>query len=213
MSNLSPTDDPSALSDAQRARIKAELVPGERLLWSSVGTFSPNGGCGPKTLSVTALGFLAASTILFVHFFRLPALNGKESDSVLIAAVLTGLVGFLIVVAIISTFWSRKKYDNILVGCLYVLTDRRAILWRPDAGPGTEVISLVPGQVQNISRVEKTDNSGDLLFWAGLPGNFVDQGEPVMWDRPRFIGVPNIRQVEDMARRVLLPDFLQTNPS
>ncbi len=32
----------------------------------------------------------------------------------LIAAVLTGLVGFLIVVAIISTFWSRKKLD---AGC------------------------------------------------------------------------------------------------
>lgn len=203
MSSLSPTDDPSALSDAHRARIKAELVPGERLLWSSVGKVSTNEGCGPVTLSVLALIFLAASTYLFIDFFRLTGPRSeKQSESVAIFAVVTGSLGLFMVFGTVSEVLARKKRRKPFFPiCIYVLTPRRAIVWRPVGDTSAEVISLLPNQVLNISRVEHCDGTCDLRFW-------MDKGNANIWDRPAFIGIDNARQVEEMARRVLLPEFL-----
>jgi hypothetical protein len=201
-------ENDSDLSEVQRARIKAELVPGERLLWASVGRVSDNDGCGPVILSVLALGCLIASAVLFTYYFRRTAPPDANEKNIVIGAVFTGLFGFFFIVTAVNA-WLNRKGQGVLPGHLFALTHRRAIIWRPSHGKATEVISLLPDQVMNLSRVERADGSGDLRFWAG---EVVDTGDSFIWDRPAFTGIKSVRQVEELARRVFFPDFLAPSP-
>lgn len=205
MSTFPSTDDASALSDAQRARIKAELVPGEQLLWSARGNPSNQSGCNPVFTTIIAIVFLGVSAALFAYSWGLIGLSQAERSQALGLAAIFGAIGLFLLIILYNTHRSRRKRESLLENPLYALTDRRAILWsvapgQPDA---IEVVSIFRGQATNLNRVEKPDGSGNLVFWLGqvwlLEDSFTMQ-------RPTFAGIENLRQVEDLARRVLFPE-------
>lgn len=189
------------LSEEFRHRLKAELQPGERLLWSGQGKLRSRTGCSP-----TSVGLFAAICFMLLGIVSV-AFNGRPEGHPDAASLLVFGLSFAAVILFISWLngWLKEySKQSPLDGGLYALTDRRAIIWRraPLKAGAVEVISIAKGQARMIRRVEYPDGSGDVLFTvadARLPdGELTAPGG--------FEGITEVRRIEDLARRVLFVD-------
>ena len=184
------------LPDDLRARIKAELAPGERLLWAARGEPrrpKSDQGCLVIALSVLAAG-VGALSLAGLFFARPPSTDNFLQN---IGIVLALMGGFGTIGALVGQSLNRASRWKVTVGIQYALTDRRAIIWRPVAGTaGVEVHSIGPSLVNSVHRLEYADGSGDVVL--GL-----ERG--TMTRPPHQIeGVRDVRRVEDLVRRTLL---------
>jgi hypothetical protein len=110
---------------------------------------------------------------------------------------LTGLVAFLLLVGMTAFAVSRlgrpsplKKVNS------YALTDRRAIFRRQLDRPLVEVVSVWRGQVEQVYRLEDSEGTGDVVL--NVSGGYPGHGPAILEV------VPEVRRVEDLARRVLV---------
>lgn len=191
-----PAEFDGELSDDLRGRVKVEIEPGERLLWAARATHakSPPFGCAASGTAVVIVATLTALALWTIDFTGRPS-NGLQFVLGLVSLFLT----LLVLPGAVSAWNHRRTEIARVVGTLYALTDRRAIIWVPQDRKGTVAVhSFRRGQVSRVHRIERPDGSGDVFFSLA-------EGAGQPWSTPEgFKGIPEVRRVEDLTRRVLL---------
>jgi hypothetical protein len=193
----------SGLDDDLRARVKAELEPGERPLWASMAYLKAT-PLGPKFF----LGSMAAPALIVLAYCAIA--NGlghlgpppRANDA---APIVLGIVAFMFALMLAAGLsiratngWAERR--RMSKTC-YAVTDRRAILWIPDPKTGAvRVISVLRGQIDGVVRAELPDGSGDLeiacdQYLGHCP-----------WYPFGFRNVPDVRRVEQIVRTNLIVD-------
>jgi hypothetical protein len=196
MSNLNALAGP-ALPDALATRLRAELQPGETLIWTcrpiaSVAArpawiFSLVGG-------VMLVPMVLISLVMAAIFLGLALL----AKSICIALFLVPFFAVLLVIigmVVCMPFFARYSAGNTV----YALTDRRAIIWQK--GPWAfHVRSFAREQLGAIQRNERPDGTGDLIF-EQIPYHD-DHGHHLR--SIGFTSIARVRDVEDLIRATLL---------
>jgi hypothetical protein len=189
------------LPDESHARLKAELVPGERLLWAGRPRPQPvRFGCGYgvaclSTITLLVLGGFSLALALHVIGLRVP----PPDNSFTAGLVMCGL-GVLVGLATVASWFSQRKQREQAVHHLYALTDRRAIIWRPKFGSdGVEVFTYPRGVFGSLHRIEYPDGTGDVIFFRPRPEDDLSYIRPTGFER-----VAEVRRVEELIRRFLV---------
>lgn len=197
---ISHLDD---LPDDLRGRVKAELEPGERLLWAEkAGRNAWDSATNYVGLLTFSAGFLGLCVVCMVAFFGPLAGRLRGIENLLFAAgVGAGFIAFCLLASVVGTLgsWSWRLLKRGRFGpTYYALTDRRAIAWTPV--PDSEAVTVCSyprrrsGRVQ---RVEYPDGSGDVVVTGS------GEGES-SWDALTFEGVADVRRVEALVRATLI---------
>lgn len=189
---------PEALPEDLAVKVKAEMRPGERLLWASYATQRPVPiGPGP----VAAIRWLVA-----VWGLALAGLGYSLGDFgspwniavpfVRLVAGFAGVLGAIIAIGIAITLANNATLRRRSRSFIYALTDARAILWKPRAGTrAVEVYSVPARSLFRVYRVELPDGSGDVIF---------DYDGSGAWNTDGFLGVSEVSRIEALARTVLI---------
>lgn len=165
--------------------IAEELAPDEKLVW--VG----------RPQLVPALLGLAPSLVhgLLLIFFGLVWLgasgNARGNANARLfgwAMIAFGLVSGL---SALRSAWAES-------GASYLLTSRRAIIRTPKAGGDAEVETFTPAALGRMTRRQRPDGSGDLIFEV-----FRTDGRS-RFVRRGFLAIPAVRAVEALVRSTLL---------
>jgi hypothetical protein len=186
-------------SDAFRSRVKGELQPGERLLWTSRSL--PRGtspGLGTIITSVVTVG-------LFFHALASLCMTVRDPLGQFGPFIGTGIVSAISCVALslwLLAGWHYRHSERRRASeTLYALTDRRAIIWRPsNLKGGVESHAIPRGTFVNVHRIEYADGHGEVIFSYSR----VCDDEVGGWRPIGFEGVAEVRRVEEMVRRTLL---------
>ena len=110
---------------------------------------------------------------------------------------LFGLPFVLIGVGMLSSpFWMSRK----ALRTVYAITDQRAIVFEGRVFGGVNVQSFLPERLTSMSRNERSDGTGDLIFEqfqqpAGSGTTTVRRG---------FIAIERVRDVEELINNSLL---------
>ena len=201
------------LPDDLRARIKAELDPGERLLWAAQAAPRParagegSGGMSGRRAAVSfgalGLSLFAAGAALSMrgHGPQFEVSHVIYEAPGLLAAAGLGAGGIALFLAgFVVAGRSVQRIEEVrLARNLYALTDRRAILWSPvQRSDALEVYSYPRDKIIGVHRVEFPDGFGDVALK-------LDTGRsPYFWGPTRFHGIAGVRDVEGLVRRVYL---------
>jgi len=185
------------LSDELRARVKAEIEPGERLLWAARSSPTPVPLDAGLVLSpVTAVVLLAAAVGTYANSV---GYLGHPIKDVLFLCIMTSLGGCILAIATtlgwIKSRAERRRKANVC----YAVTDRRAIFLIPE--PKTDAVRVVVlprGEIADVVRVERPDGFGTLelstpSFHHRLP-----------WYPLGFQNIPEVRRVEQIIRTNLM---------
>ncbi len=119
----------------------------------------------------------------------------------------TGVVGlslFMMVgLALLSSpFWLWRKAKHTF----YALTDRRAILWEAGWFGSVAVRNYRPDDLSRLFRIEYP-GGGDLVFEEQYTFQTKNErGEIATPKAHGFIGIENVREVEDLLRSTLFPN-------
>lgn len=188
-------DSPFEIPEELLAAIKSELAPDERLLWiDQARRRGGEGRSGWITAIIWALGCGVVSAVCTALAIQ-PRSVGSLSETAAIVGLLSGIIGFFILVGMLTCWLSGLGERWAQRAVLYALTDRRAIIRRPQAGTrGVMVESIERGGVQSIHRVEYPDGSGGVFLQGAKPGAGV-----TTLDR-----VADVRRVEALAKRILM---------
>lgn len=202
---IDPPDAPlgfAALPGELRARIEAELAPGERLLWAAQSGSKPAAALldpiKPGLLGLIALGISLVATWFGV--FPPASLQGKDISGLVVVGFVAAMVA-LIAFAVGAGAWTRRR-DNQRPDRrqLFALTDRRAVTWEPeDRAGGIEVYSIEPIHVRTVHRLEYADGTGEIRI-----DFFGDASGEAPWLPRKFVGIVDVRRVEALAREVLI---------
>jgi hypothetical protein len=206
-------DEPALFDDSRLppdldARVRSELRNGERLLW--VGQPDPRRYARPAwalvLFGIPWTGFavfwvLMASGMMFAVG---PAGPGGGFGALLACFPLFGVPFILIGLGMLtSPVWMRRAARRTC----YSLTDRRAIVWQSRWFGSVEIRSYEPASLTRLVRTEHADGTGDLVFEEVITlGTDGDGRSTTNRRRYGFLAVPEVRRVEELLRRVLLPD-------
>jgi hypothetical protein len=177
--------------------VKPELQPGERLLWAShAGAGSPSTVSAPSWAPwIWFLGFASVSLGCLVAVPIATHRAREGPDAVLaILGLLSGVIAFFFVIGFLGNFFSRRAERRKLKGQVYALTDRRGVIWMPEARSAVSVHTFQRGTIKgtDLHRVQYPDGSGDVLFR-------VSHQQP-----SGFLGIADVRRVEELVRRFLV---------
>jgi hypothetical protein len=169
-------------------RVAAELSPDEKLVWV---------GQPRLDLAVRPAYLLVPCGIVF---------TGMALVWVVVAFLITfGLLApcalpFVAVgvVFIASPVWLR----GLARKTVYALTSRRAIIWQPSWFGRVTVQSFTALGLGQMSRMERPDGSGDLVFQVYVTGF----GENAHTERRGFMAIDNVKDVEELVRKTLLAE-------
>jgi hypothetical protein len=188
------------LSDGLRARVKAELEPGERLLWAARPFLRHEPLSGGFLAGVLiAIVLSVAGGLSFVKFFQDPL---QQLKGLLTLGLMLGIGDVVLILGLVSSRLHKRYERARMAGTLYALTDRRAIIWTPESSSGAfKVVTIPRGAVSGVHRVQYPDGSGDVLFKAK---GSVFQYDEEYWGPSGFLGVAEVRRVEEQVRRTLV---------
>jgi hypothetical protein len=184
------------LREDLRARVKAELEPGERLLWVA-RSLPPDVATGMGYFIAFGIGLLLVACGVGVLSFSFGRQSVPTSDS-----IVGGIVLMLLGCATdVGTIWARVRAGVERIrqaNTLYAVTDRRAISWVPEAkDDAVRVHSLGQGRIKDVSRVEKPDGTGTLEF------TLTPQTLEYPAHKEEFKYIPEVRRVEQLVRNHL----------
>lgn len=170
-----------------RARAQGELEPGEHVVW--VGQPVPRlAARGAWVISVFAVPWTA-----FAVFWMVGASH---------AAGLFGLFGIPFVAIGIAMFFAPAWMRRAAAGTVYLLTERRAVIVRPALlGTTTTVRSYRPAGLGAMTRRERSDGSGDLIFEQYTTR---DSDGDRRTTRYGFMAVERVRELERLVQDTLL---------
>jgi hypothetical protein len=189
-------------------RVQSELQPGERLVWA--GQPNPRAYArGSWVISIFGVVFtaFAAFWILMAGGFAWFA-GGAVSDhaggsgAVFACFPLFGVPFLLIGIALLfAPVWTRRAARR----AVYAITDRRAIAWQARPfGSELTVRSFAPAELTQITRVERADGTGDLVFLEVYNHSVNSKGHrSTSRTRFGFLGIDAVRDVEDLLRQTL----------
>ena len=190
----------AALPGPLRARIEAELAPGERLLWAAQpDPKRPRGARRSRASTwVWAMGWTALALICLPGSLVASSHLGTRYEALGVLGVVLGapaaVAAFLVFVHLVADRTKNGPIEARLLGELYALTDRRALIWQPVENARAVSLHQYPrGDVlpKDIERIEYPDGSGDLRFG----GHFQAIG---------FLGVAEVRRVDSLFRQTLV---------
>jgi len=204
MDDRSPSD-PDDLPEELISLVKPELEPGERLLWASrAGSGSPSSLAEPSLWAwVWFLGFLTVSLGSFVGIPILASLRQEGGEGLLLViGILCGVICCFFVVGHLSIFLAKRSERRKIDGQIYALTDRRAVIWLPGSKSSVSVHTFQRGTIKgtDLHRVQYPDGSGDVLL-----RNTYQQPSG-------FLGIAEVRRVEELVRRFLVVPGPGTSP-
>jgi hypothetical protein len=165
--------------------VAGELSTGERLVWI---------GQPRLDLAVRPAWFLIPFGVLLTTI----ALVWTLMTLVLTFGILApcGLPFIAVgVLFMFSPLWLRAMARRTV----YALSDRRAILWQPGWFGQVSVQSFTASGLGQMSRLERPDGSGDLVFQVYTTG----VGENAHTVRRGFMGIDHVRDVEELVRKTL----------
>jgi len=181
--------------ESLRKRITSELDSGERIAW--VGRPHARAYVIPTiALLVFSVPFTIGAVLwmLVAAGIEVPRFDIHPKN----LSPWFGLPFVLVGLALDCTpFWAAR----IARHTGYVLTDRRAIIFN-GMYTGT-VHTFLPDRLRNLTRKQRRDGSGDLLF---MRPTGIDDDERVGEDRTAergFEAIPDVKQVEDLVRRLV----------
>jgi len=181
-----------SLSPDLANRLNAELAPDEQLFWV---------GQPRLDLATRPAFFLVPFGIVFGGFALVWMVGaGALTGGLMVPCGLPFLAVGLGLIA--SPVWLRRRARNIL----YALTNRRALVWEPGWFGASTVRSYAAAGLGRMSRTERSDGSGDLVFEEFTTVSNSGNGMHSSTTRRGFLGIDNVREVEDMVRRALLSE-------
>jgi hypothetical protein len=179
---------------ALREAVRAELSGGEKLLW--VGKPTPVRAA--LQYSDSLLGGILVLVFLgvFVGFIMPNIFRFSTSSG---SALFGGLVPVAFVSILLLSIFARPVWEFIAAGAtLYAITDRRALIIKPNVWGGKAVKSYGEGQIQMIERHEVADGMGDIIFAREVYSVSSRYGRRTRTRNIGFFGIPNVRAVEDI---------------
>ena len=197
--------DDDLLSPELDERFRSELAKGERLVWL--------GQARPFNVMLMAIPIMifAIPWTAFAIFWTVMAsgmgdgLIGMRGAPRPFQAFRLGMGCFGIPFILVglgmfsAPFWMARKARRTC----YALTDRRAIIWTPGLFGGVNVRSFAPRDLGRISRFERADGSGNLIFDEYSARNGQNGGSRTV--SVGFMGIRDVRAVEDLLRKTLIP--------
>lgn len=190
-------------------RLAAELQPGEKLVWSA----QPNPAAyarGSWAVAIFGLAFggFAVFWMIMAGAGAWFASGGPNSTGPAgplgVGMSLFSLCGlpFLAVGIVMFTtpIWKRARAAKVI----YAITDRRAIICGPELFRGTVIRSYAPAQLGKVSRAERSDGAGDLVFEEIVSYSSDSNGTSRHVTRRGFLGVERVAEVERLLRTTLL---------
>jgi hypothetical protein len=166
-------------------RVAGELSPDEKLIWI---------GQPRSDLAVRPAYFLVPFGVVFVAFSLFWMVMAVVITFGLMAPC--GIPFLAIGVAlIVSPVWLRAWARKTV----YAVSNRRAIIWQPGWFGYITVQSFTPSGLGQMSRTERPDGSGDLVFQVYTSGI----GEDSRTITKGFMGIDRVREVEELVRRTL----------
>jgi hypothetical protein len=184
------------LDDVQRATIKHELAPGERLLWAERALPPPLPAIGrfPALFAALLCGFSGFALAVLFGIYGLRVMGPAELLFVL--GLAPAALALVIALGLIGRRIQLRRLRWQLSRTFYALTDRRVLVGSDASHVGAiSGSALAAGMFDDTLCVEHKDGSGDVLF--------VRDGA-VLWPETSFIGVAQVRRVERLIRRALL---------
>lgn len=162
-------------------RVARELSSDERLVW-----------LGQPRLDIVAWpAFIMVPFGIVFTWFALSWMNDAPG--------LAAAFGIPFVAAgvglVLSPLWLRAVARRTV----YAVTDRRAIIWEPRLLGGVDVQSFTASGLGQMSRTERSDGCGDLVFRVTATGF----GDRVRTEQQGFMGIDRVRDVEDLIRKTL----------
>ena len=192
---IAPSGDP--LPEPLAQRLRAELQPGEILLWT--GRPDPALAARPAwTFTLIGGAMLIPTTIIAgVIGIVVVAVAFATRSPCLALALLPFLAVFAIILLLLATLPFRAR--QLAQNTIYALTNRRAILWQKGLW-NFQVRSFTPQQLGAMQRTERPDGTGDLIF-EQLPYHD-EHGRHLR--SVGFTALARVRDVEDLIRATLL---------
>ena len=193
-----------------RSRVRAELGDGETIVWVGQPTpwrafyrALPGVLWGLKWLVLMAASAAAAGAWLAARLGPNPPIQPVILWGLVISVLLLplGMIGGVLAV---RPAWVL----GFALQCLYVLTDRRAIVWWVSFRR-RDVRSYTPKTLQNMQCEATPNGYGSLVFEETAP----TKDEPirvfVSWTPKRygFLELPRVREVEELVRNTLLVEY------
>jgi len=183
------------------ARVKPELVPGERLIWASRSRPRPGERAASRlqfglfVLGSGVVGVTCIAAFLGAFGTRFHQVEGLIVVVGLIACIVSFASGLGGVGALVREALAGRPS----IETTYAISDRRAIIWQPNPGTeGVKVYSYPASSIRGVHRLEFPDGSGDVNLGVSPVGpHVVPTG---------FAGVRDVRQVEHYVREFLLVD-------
>ncbi len=181
----------SSLTPELADRIARELSRDENLIWA---------GQPRLDLATRPAFFLVPFGIVFTVISLIWIVVAGFLTLGLLAPC--GLPFIVVGVALIaSPVWLRSRARRTV----YALTNQRAIIWEPGWFGASTVRNYTAAGLGRISRTERTDGSGDLVFEEITTyTHHTDGGGNWQTTRRGFMGIDNVRDVEDLVRKTLL---------
>ncbi len=184
------------MAEDLRARVKAELEPGERLIWAARSSPPPPPMAAYFVWTAIALFLFMIGTVMIA--IAQSRSRWFERDNPTPLGVMMDIVSLPILAGVIAGWISKRSAWLRQANACYAITDRRAISWIPEPGEdGIRVHSLPRGQIRDVTRVERLDGSGSLEF------ALAQESPDFYLSHHVFKFIPQVRRVEQIVRHNL----------
>ncbi|MFG0285671.1 MAG: hypothetical protein ACF8R7_14730 [Phycisphaerales bacterium JB039] len=180
-------------------RISAELEDGEQLIWAArpLPRLMSRRAWPIAIFGVPFLGFAIFWTVGAAWGISQAGSAGNGPPGFAIIFPLFGLPFILVGLGLVTApFWSRRAARKTL----YALTDRRAILWE-GGFRGQKVTSFGPEILDEMSRTQRDDGSGDLIFRQREVYTGSDRRSRAKSEG--FLAVHAVRDLEKLVRQTI----------
>jgi hypothetical protein len=171
-----------------------ELSPGEPLVWA--GRPSP-GAMARASLPILIFAIPWTAFAIFWVVMASGITTGATNRGFFILFPLFGLPFVLVGLAMTSApYWAYRKAQNTI----YAITDRRLMIITE--GRSKTVQSYDADEIGEITRRERADGSGDLIFARTADAHTDTDGYSRSRTQVGFLGVPDVRTVERYVREL-----------
>ena len=209
------TSELNALDRSLAELVEREIAPGERVVWAAQPIprwFAP-GAIGATLFMIPWTAFAVLWTVLALlgTHGRLgggsahPATSPTPSGVAAVFGICFPLWGLIFVGFGVAGLTAPLRTRTRLKRTAYVITDRRAIVLRPERFGARVVETYSPNRLTHLQRRERRDGSGDLVFEAAA--------EPARQRSSRqatavrgFLSVADVSHVERTLRDALLDE-------
>jgi hypothetical protein len=184
------------LDDVQRAALKAELDPGERILWAERAGAPPSPTVAkfPAFFAAVLCGLSGFALTVMYGIYGNPNLHPTQRAILLVMP--PAAIGAMSLVGLSVSWFHHERRKWVRSRTFYALTDHRAIVGSDARFPGEVAIGFFTREMFDDTRcIEYGNGSGDVFFV---------KHDDVVWPEWGFLGISASRHVEGLVRQVLL---------